>query len=421
MRFGGLALLAVVACTPPPVEGPVAVRDGLSVAVYTSLVGPGGGFAVVDDRRVIEVTGDSIIIERVAPGATLSSLIVEPLGDSSLRIGECSREALALPPPAEADADGEVAAGSDAYLLPVRQPPIAEEIVIPGRVPVEGRPRDSEPTPSLSPVVDSPIVRCTVVSGRGTHRVRILYVTPDVTFTAHHDIAMSTPEAATVTTRFALPTPDLDMRGEVTLYAGMPGPGRDETPVEVGRGEVTLDGSISLFGGPTREVRARLRRMWRSADASTANEDAYRAQQVRPVRVWLELEGPLQSGDATLRVDLPYEPPMPQSIPAEAIERGANVTRMPVRDDADLISLHESRPLRARDEAARERFSISISNAGPVAREVVVVYALTKGKAHTVESSWPVAPTIERDLAKSKVQIEANSVGRLRYIVSTTN
>ena len=419
MRFGGLALLAVVACTPKPVDGPVTVRDGLSVAVYTSLAGAGGGYAVVDDRRVLDVTGDSIVIERVAPGATLSSLIVEPLDTSALRIGECSREALVLPSPAArvpaAENEVGVEAGSAAYLLPVREPQVGEEVTLLGKRPSPA----SDPAPNLAPVVDSPVVRCAVVAGRGTHRVRILYVTPDVTFSAHHDIAMSAPEAATITTRFALPTPDLDLRGEVTLYAGLPG--GDETPVEVGRGEVTLDGSISLFGGPTRQVRARLRRMWRSVDSSEAREDIYLAQQVRPVRVWLELEGTLQTGDVTLRVDLPNEPAEPQVIAGPTIERGPTVTRMPVRTDGDLISLHESRPLRARDEAARERFSISISNAGPVAREVVVLYALTKGKAHEVESSWPVAPTIERDTAKSKVQIEPNSVGRLRYVVSTTN
>lgn len=416
MRFGGLALLALVACTPKTVDGPVTAREGLSVAVYTSLVGKGGGYAVVDDRRVIDVTGDSIIIERVAPGATLSSLIVEPLGNSSLRIGECSREALGLPPPVDAVPGGEGVVGGQGYGGELANPADYDETpdALKIRLGEEAKaPKD------LKPVIDSPIVRCAVVAGRGKHRVRILYVTPDVTFSAHHDIAMSAPESATVTTRFALPTPDLDMRGDVTLYAGLPG--SDEMPVEVGRGDVTLDGSISLFGGPTREVRARLRRMWRSADANEAREDVYLAQQVRPVRVWLELEGKLQTGDATLRVDLPYEPAAPQSIGATDIERGANVTRMPVRDDGDLISLHESRPLRARDEAARERFSISISNAGPVAREVVIVYALTKGKAHEVESSWPVAPTIERDTAKSRVQVEANSVGRLRYIVSTTN
>src|SRR5262245_4778950 len=83
------------ACGRGPVA-PVAAQDGVAIALYSR---PGGErYAVVDDRRWVDVAGGTLVLDRIAPGAALPSLLIEPLG-AGLQIGTCLRERIEPPPP----------------------------------------------------------------------------------------------------------------------------------------------------------------------------------------------------------------------------------------------------------------------------------------------------------------------------------
>src|SRR6185436_6130224 len=87
------ALLVLAACasqvTPRNVKQ---VDGGITIALYTR---GDASFAVVDDRRWVEISGRSIMLANIDPGAALASLVIEP-ADRALRIGACTRERLPL-------------------------------------------------------------------------------------------------------------------------------------------------------------------------------------------------------------------------------------------------------------------------------------------------------------------------------------
>jgi hypothetical protein len=69
----GLAIACGHAGTTVPAN---TAREGVSIALYDRHDGDAHG--VIDDRRWIEVAGDSLVLEHVDPGAALSSLVIEP-------------------------------------------------------------------------------------------------------------------------------------------------------------------------------------------------------------------------------------------------------------------------------------------------------------------------------------------------------
>jgi hypothetical protein len=235
---GGAASRAAPIVDPP---------DGVSVAVY---FGAGQGHAAIDDRRTIEVTGRRVLLHGIAPGVALASLAIEPLGAARgvLAIDQCAREELRLEPPPAGDGD----------------------------------------------VVASPVLACNVTGPPGRHRVRVHYVTASHGLQIRHEIAMTAPDRATISTRFTLPTPALGARGEAAFHDGVPGTG--DPPREVARGPVTLDGGIAVIATPPREVPARLVRVYdgmiRSIVGPEPTDAGWGNGSHHAVRVMLELGGP---------------------------------------------------------------------------------------------------------------------------------
>ena len=88
-------VVALAACklhAPPPALSPAAA--GLSIALYR---GDDLAYGVVDDRRWVDVAGKELALDHVDPGATLASLVIEPLETRALHVGECTRDRIPEP------------------------------------------------------------------------------------------------------------------------------------------------------------------------------------------------------------------------------------------------------------------------------------------------------------------------------------
>src|SRR5690349_7324644 len=80
-----LAAMAL-ACTAARPSAPSRTAEpGLAIAVYAAA--GRAPYAVIDDRRWIDLDGDAIELDRVDPRAQLPSLVVEPLAGGSLEVG----------------------------------------------------------------------------------------------------------------------------------------------------------------------------------------------------------------------------------------------------------------------------------------------------------------------------------------------
>src|SRR5205823_1149301 len=97
-------------------------------------------------------------------------------------------------------------------------------------------------------------------------------------------------DRATVTTRFAVATPNWNVRADLVLYDGVPG--GDRSPREVARGQATLDGATAVFVPPEREIPAQLRRIYDGAVRPLdlpATDAMWGRDSTAQVWMWLEL------------------------------------------------------------------------------------------------------------------------------------
>jgi hypothetical protein len=65
-----------------PMAPVAAVHDGISIALHASppvAGGPGRAYALVDDRRWIEVDGGALVLDRIAADVALESLVIEAM------------------------------------------------------------------------------------------------------------------------------------------------------------------------------------------------------------------------------------------------------------------------------------------------------------------------------------------------------
>ncbi len=435
--LAALALGAAVACGGPPRAEPIVdPPDGLAIALYR---GGERGYAVVDDRRTIEVTGGRVLLDRIERGAALPALVIEPLGAArgKLTIDQCARERL-RPDPADAPKAG--AGAVDA--------------------------------------IPSPMVACTVTGPPGRHRVRVHHVAPSDGFGVRHEIAMAAPDRATVSTRFTLRTPAWGgARAEVVLHEGLPGAG--DPPREVGRGAMTLDGGTVVLAPPPREVPARLVHVYdgmaRSAAAQT--DVAWGKDSRHAVRVLLELDGEpllpapahvrLSIGGQTYDLDTTTAAAAPTAAPAgsgrhvgqyrmrreshgadalaaearaEASRTGparatpAGPTRLPLWIDPLLRGTRKRITERADGVTITERLELTVSNTGGEPREVWIEEPLRPARRRELARPRPDAtdaprtasgpraprPEIAGDVARLKLVVAPGQVERLRFTVRYT-
>jgi hypothetical protein len=410
-----LALLVLfVACsrpaTPKNVQPPQA---GVSIAIYEQ---GGSGYSVVDDRRWIEVAGSAITISNIEPGATLASLVIEPT-ERALRIGQCVRER--LPDLPELDPLAKFAEEQQRLREHALRRRFERELA-PRRpfAPALKAEKPEDQGPRYAPVV-----RCGVDGPPGKHLVRIVYVTPALRYRAHHNLVMTKPDEATVTSRFAVTTPSWRSRADVALFDGVPG--GEEAPREIVRGSIELDGTTSVLTAPVQTARAELRRVFDGAVFAGDSEEESREmvwgqESSNNVWVWLELAKlRLAPGPVFATIDLDgnkREADIPPAARKQADEPDAPL-RLPLWIDLEL------RGMRARlvevNDGSRivERVTLGIANVGGETREVFVDERARSATKRRIDRVWPKTrkPTAHGDVLRTKLEVKPGRVERTGY------
>ena len=379
--FAGAAFGLAVACShggrPTP---PSSVRAGISIALYDRQ--GGGSYGVVDDRRWIEVAGDSLVIDHVDPGAALPSLVIEPLSGGALEVGTCLRERIAAAPEPGAagapDATPEVRA---------KGPAAAERV--------------------------SPVLRCAARAAPGRYLVRVLYVSPALGYRAQHDVAMTGPDRATVVSRFAIVTPAWQAHAEVTLFDGIPG--GERPPREIARGAIMLDGGTAVIAVPRREVTAALRWVYSGA----VHDDAAGRDAQAAVWVWLELDGPaLAPGPVRAHVELAGEATRDINVPAAGRRQAAAVLRLPLWIDDQLRGKRDRWTGSQNDAITTDKLTVSVANLGATTREVWIEEKLRPSHRRTVAHAWPGEPTIVKNLLRMKLTVHGGKIERAGFEIA---
>jgi hypothetical protein len=359
MAPAGPAALAVAAlavglglgCGSPraaPVVPSAVPAESLSIAVYS---GKGRAYAVVDDRRTIEVTGRTILLDRIDPAAALPTLLIEPLGPASgvLVIDQCAREQLAV----------------------TSEP--SEPVVTSGGAAVSG-------SSALARVI-SPMVTCAVTGKPGRYLVRVHHVATSIGFRTQHEIAMSARDRASISTRFAISTPAWGTRAELILHDGAPGDGA--APRVLARGQVTLDGGTAILSLAPRDVPARLVRVYAGiagGSISDRTDPNWGKDSHHDVRVMLELDDPqllpapahvrLSDGDDVYELRTAYAPdaPLPPArfvLPPGLVHRGYVPSRYPPGRRIPAISAPSASPPSATPGQAGASAASGAATAGP--------------------------------------------------------
>lgn len=413
-RLAVLVLLCACGARTTP-SNTKAAEAGVTLSLYSA---GDKSYGVVDDRRFIEVTGSSILLDNIDPGAALASLVIETT-TPGLRIGPCTRDRL---PDLDDDALEEF--GREQERLSAERLRRRIERTLPD----VNRTRDiredvRRPTPAPGQRF-APVVSCNVAGPRGRHLVRIVYVSPALTYRAQHDIEMTESERASIASRFALVTPPWRTRASVILFDGAPG--GDKPPVELVRGDVTLDGGTSVLVLPTRNVTARIRRIFAADTADELSEDPLWGPSAL-AGVWATLEAPgvtLPPGAVRVHVELPDEgsrwidvPPSRRMQRADDASAKAPLRLMLWLDDT-LRATRERRVIEDDGVRMLELFAAVITNTGDRPREVWVEDRLRNARRRSVERSWPAKPTAVGDVVRHKIEVRPGRVARTGFTVA---
>jgi len=364
--------LLLAACGPRHTAPQVDPPDGIAIAVYATA---GDALAVIDDRRTLDITGDSILLDRIDDATSLPSLVIEPIGTRALAIGACARDRLALP---KAEAGDQAPAGS----------------------------------------VLSPLVRCSVRGAPARYRVRVLY-TMKARYRVRHEIAVAG-ERATVTTRFALWTPAWNARAVATLFEGRPG--GEVPPRELARGPVTLDGGVAVLAGPVREAAARVRHIFDGGVHNDVDSSDLTWRRDSRTTVWatLELDGiRLPTGDVHVHLEEPGDEPHDVDVPEAAPEQLGGMLRVPLWVDEQLRGTRQHWVERADGQNLNDRFLLAVSNLGDTPREVWIEEHLRTSRHQTILRASPHKPQLSGALARSRIVIAPRSTERVSYAIHT--
>ena len=425
MKRALLCLLIGSACSAHHVNAPMApVAAGVTISLYSN-GDASSAYGVVDDRRWVTLAGDELALEQIDPGASLASLVIEPLDAAPLAIERCAREALPLapvpPPPAAKKPVPKLAldAASRRHQLEMRL----------FRLGVAARPPDLPPTTKVAPAEEpaksdlrvTATVRCTVKAAPGRHLVRILYVSHSLGYRAQHDITMTAPDRAHVATRYAFTTPAWHEHADVTVLDGVPG--GDKVPTPLARGAVALDGSIAILEAPPRDLVASLRRIYNGAVATPGvdvADPAWNAESTHAVWVWLELRVQLAPGPVRAHVELAGEPVRDLELPGSLRDVHGDLVRLPLWLDSSLAGsrLRFADPTIDADATTSERLMLSISNLGDVPREVWVEEHVRPARHRKIERAWPERPSASGDVVREKLEVKPHAIARVGYTVT---
>ncbi len=392
--MGTVFTCALAACPHhTTVDAPVArPAEGIAIAIYQPPGKP--PFAVVDDRRTLEVTGDTVSLDRIDPAGALPSLVIEPLDGARFKVETCVRDridasAAALDQLAQSRARPDVTAPTD--------------------------PRNQAPPLGVL----SPLVRCRVAAAPGKHFVRVLHVAPTIAFRAFHAIKLDG-ERAQVASRFSLATPAWKSRADVVLYEGLPGTG--DPPKPLARGVVALDGATAILTNPARSVPARLRRIY---DGAVRERDqlpidpGWGRESRRAVFVVLELDDTqLPIGVLEVHAGLPDEPVRDVMVSEPDRELVGTTLRVPLWIDDTLHGVRRNDVDTfpgPRGRVIQQRLQLSVSSTADTARDVWIEERLRPLKRDV--RGTPAKPVIEGDIARTKLTVPPHGTERVSYTI----
>jgi hypothetical protein len=381
----------VVACrAPSPAEIASAPRDGISIALY-------GSYALVDERRTIDVRGPTLELEHVDAGAALASFVIEPIGDTgTIRIGACTRDPLPELPPA----------------TPEREPP--------------RRSHTPAKLERASSVPFAPAVRCEVRAPAGRYLVRLVYVSRALHYRAEHEVAVINSGRASVSSRFAITTPAWAARAELAVFDGEPGGAHP--PRELARGTAVLDGSIAVLSTGPREVAAELELVYDGAerahspgiDAAPASATGWGQESVEAV--WTRLEVAhlrLAPGPVFVHVALPGEPVRDVIVGDDQREQ-ANDGRLqlPLWIEPALHGHRERTADYAEGSELSERFLLTVANLGDATRDVWIEEPVRPLRHRRLERPWPGKAVLADDRVRAKVTVAPGKLQRIGFTMA---
>jgi hypothetical protein len=364
----GFACVALgLACMRGELAAPANLADaGIAIAIYRA--GDRAGYAVVDDRRWVDVDGDSLVLDHIDPRAALSSLVIEAVDArrGALEVGACTRDRI--------------------------------------------------PGPAAPAFV--PTLHCAVRGARGRRLVRVLYVLPGLDYRVSHDVAMTAADRATVASRFSIATPAWHRRAELTLHDGIPG--AQQPPREIARGSIALDGGVAVLASPPRVVTAQLRRIYDGAvhrHGEIGPRDLRWRRESHPaVWIWLELTGAaLAPGPVRVHVELANQPIRDIDVPALGRRTVAGALALPLWIDDELRGRRDRWSQSHDDAAIVERFAISVANLGTTARDVWIEETLRPSRRRTVRHAWPSTPILLEASVRMKLTVSPGKIERCGF------
>jgi hypothetical protein len=340
-------LVLLAACHAAHVETPK-LPAGTTISLYDT-------YAVIDDRREVDLHGGELVLDKIDPGASLASLAIE----SDLVVGACHRE-----PPAGG-------------------------------------------------------VRCDVKGTPGRHLVRLVYVSAALHYRADHDVAVTVAGHAHVASRFAVDTPAWGGRAELILYDGAPGGDRVPREVARGVASldgttaVLAAAPLDVPATLTRVFDGALLGDVPPTDAAWGKDSQ------PSVWVWLELQGlVLARGPMRVHVELPGEPVRDATVAAEARRTDHGTLRAPLWVD-DALQGTRARFVDLGDGAAlAERFAFGVANTGTAPREVWIEEHLRPARARRIERAWPTRPVVAGDVVKTRVVVKPGAVERTGFTIA---
>jgi hypothetical protein len=364
----------------------------------------------VDDRRTIEVTGSTVLLDNIDPGAALASLVIETASDK-VTIGPCTRER--LPDEAPRTDYEEEYKRRRAREIEER---LRRESAMPRRYRRYNDPPPAAPPPVVTRARFAPIVQCRTQGPVGRYLVRVVYVSSSLTYRVQHDLAMTEPDKATIDSRFAVVTPPWRQHAELVLFDGVPG--GKQPPREIARGPATLDGGTAVLVAPTRVVPAHVRSIYAGVTFEETPSDALPGLDTW-ADVWRTLELPdvrLPTGRIHVRVDTGGESREldldTATLPAPEDGRPQ---RIPLWIDPELVPERMRNVVENDGTRLVEIVAISVRNTGTAEREVWVEEHARPAKHRRVEAAWPKAPSTQGDILRNKLVIKPGRTERVGY------
>jgi hypothetical protein len=313
------------------------------------------GFALVDDRRIVELDGGGLAVDHVDPGAALASLVIE----SDLAVGACRRE------------------------LPA------------GRV------------------------RCVATGTPGRHLVRVLYVSTALRYRGEHEIAITTAGRARIVERFAIDTPAWGGRADLTLYDGAPGSERVPHEVARGTITLDGSTAVLVGAPREVPATLRRVFDGAVLTDTPATDAAWGRDSQQAVWVWLDLaSSPLAPGPVRVHVDVAGERRTDVIVPAEGRSTDPSALRLPLWVDSELVGSRSRFVDLGGGAALAERLLLGVFNAGSAPREVWIEEHARPARRHHIERAWPTRPAFAGDLVRSHLVVKPGGFERVGYTIA---